>query len=58
VSQFGKVAELTYNPRTALLQISTDTVYYPELFRRIVRSLENERKRKEMEASSLPKLWT
>lgn len=50
VSQFSKDAELKYNPRVALLQISTDTVYYPELFKRIVRSLSDERKRKEMES--------
>jgi hypothetical protein len=52
VSQLVKGAERTYNPRTALSQISTDTVYYPEIFKRIVRSLENERKRKEMDSLS------
>jgi hypothetical protein len=39
-----KGAERTYNPGTALLQASTETVYYPKLFLRIVQSLETERK--------------
>ncbi len=49
ISLFTKGAERTYNPRAALLQVSTDIVYYPELFHRIARLLERERERKEID---------
>ena len=49
ISLFTKGAERNYNPRAALLQISTDIVYYPELFHRIARSLEGEQEQKEID---------
>jgi hypothetical protein len=49
LSLMGQGAERNYNPRAILLQVCTETVYYPELFQRIVRALKEERRYQKIE---------
>jgi len=47
-------AENTYNPRAALTQIREETIFYRELFQRIVESLEDEKEYKKVIGSINP----